>query len=167
MGNLWYKEPKTLDVAFDIISNVVINMASCQHGGYTICEVDKLLSKYAQKSYDKYYQEYCDSIDELKKTVNFSPNGFLNDFAIKIQNNANEYAIKKVYRDFEQDFQSWEMRFNSVGSSRGDYPFISISFGLGAGFFEKMASEVLLKVRMNGQGKIQTYCTFSEITLFI
>ena len=40
-----------------------------------------------------------------------------------------------------------------MGSSRGDYPFIATSFGIGTGKFERMATEVILKVRMNGQGK--------------
>ena len=33
MGNLHYNEPKTLDVAFDLIGDIVMNMASCQYGG--------------------------------------------------------------------------------------------------------------------------------------
>jgi ribonucleoside-triphosphate reductase len=66
---------------------------------------------------------------------------------------ADEYATQKVYRDMEQGFQGWEMKFNSVASSRGDYPFTSISFGLGTGKFETMASSVCMKVRKNGQGK--------------
>ena len=61
--------------------------------------------------------------------------------------------MKKVRRDFEQGFQSWEYIFNTVGSSRGDYPFIAISFGIGQSVFEQMATECILKTRMNGQGK--------------
>ena len=45
------------------------------------------------------------------------------------------------------------MAFNSVGSSRGDYPFIAVSFGVGTSTFEVMASEIALKTRMGGQGK--------------
>ena len=29
--------------------------------------------------------------------------------------------------DFEQGFQGWEYKFNSVASSRGDYPFITMT----------------------------------------
>lgn len=32
MGNLHYNEPKTLDVAFDLIGDIIMNMASCQYG---------------------------------------------------------------------------------------------------------------------------------------
>jgi ribonucleoside-triphosphate reductase len=61
--------------------------------------------------------------------------------------------MKKVYRDMEQGFQSWEYIFNTVGSSRGDYPFIACSFGVDQSRFGKMATEVILKVRAGGQGK--------------
>lgn len=138
MGNLWYNEPKTLDVAFDVISDVVMSSASQQYGGFTIPRVDTILAKYAEKSYWKY-------IAELKAILDPDTEAQMQ----KIE----KYAAQKVYRDFEQGFQSWEMAFNSVGSSRGDYPFIAVSFGIGTSQFERMATEVALKVRMGGQGK--------------
>lgn len=137
MGNVWYNEPKTLDVAFDVISDVAMSAASQEYGGFTIPRVDTILAPYAEKSYEKYRNEYS----EIAKTLHSVASG------------AHDYAMKKVYRDMEQGFQSWEYRFNTVGSSRGDYPFIAMSFGIGTGEFEKMASEVALKVRMGGQGK--------------
>ncbi len=33
MGNLWYNEPKSLDVAFDVIGDIVLSAASQQYGG--------------------------------------------------------------------------------------------------------------------------------------
>ena len=39
--------------------------------------------------------------------------------------------MKKVERDMEQGYQGLEYKFNTVSSSRGDYPFITITFGLG------------------------------------
>ena len=106
--------------------------------GFTIPRVETILAPYAEKSYKKYYDEYFDIVNED------------NDEA---KENAEKYADKKVYRDMEQGFQSWEYRFNTVGSSRGDYPFIAISFGIGTNKFERMASEAALRVRMGGQGK--------------
>jgi len=143
MGNLDYQEPKSLDVAFDLIGDVTLNAASSQYGGFTIPQVDKLLAPYAEKSYKLYYDEYmnilkdtCDGIDTEAYV-----------------NKADEYAMNKVRREFEQGFQSWEMKFNSVASSRGDYPFTAITFGLGTGKFETMCSSVAMKVRSGGQGK--------------
>lgn len=144
MGNIHYNEPKTLDVAFDVISDVTMSAASQQYGGFTLPQVDKVLAPYAEKSYQKYFSEYCEIFSKIN-TQKFDTENFY-----KL---ARDYADKKVYRDFEQGFQSWEMCFNSVGSSRGDYPFIAISFGIGTGKWETMASEVILKTRMGGQGK--------------
>lgn len=149
-GNMWYTEPNTLDVAFDVISDIAMSMAAQQYGGYTIPEVDKILAPYAEKSYKKYYQEFFDAY-KIMVDNDIIINGLIDQ--AKLEEQADKYADNKVYRDFEQGFQSWEYRFNTVGSSRGDYPFIATSFGIGTGRFERMATEVILKVRANGQGK--------------
>lgn len=135
MGNLDYQEPKSLDVAFDLVADVAINAAACNYGGFTISEIDKLLAPYAKKSYDIYLKEYYD----IKPSATYKE--------------ADKWAFNKTKREAEQGFQGWEMKFNSVASSRGDYPFTSISFGLGTDRFESMISSVCLNVRKNGQGK--------------
>ena len=141
MGNVWYNEPKTLDVAFDVISDVAISAAACQYGGFTIPEVDKILAPYAEKSYQKYFEEYT----EIAVYNNLGDHE-------DVLTAADEYAVKKVQRDMEQGFQSWEYRFNTVGSSRGDYPFIAVSFGLDNSRFGRMASMTCMNVRAGGQG---------------
>lgn len=142
MGNLDYQEPKSLDVAFDLIGDVTLNAAASQYGGFTIPEIDKLFAPYAEKSYQLYLKDYLNikgvsSIEELSE---------------EDKKLADEFATNKVRREFEQGFQSWEMKFNSVASSRGDYPFTAITFGLGTGKWETMASSSAMKVRKNGQG---------------
>lgn len=148
MGNLDYIEPKSLDVAFDLIADVTLNAASSQYGGFTIPQVDKLLAPYAEKSYKMYY-------DEFMETAGFVADGIegQDEHQPWIEKRADEYAMAKVRREFEQGFQSWEMKFNSVASSRGDYPFTAVTFGLGTSKFETMASSICMKVRKCGQGK--------------
>ena len=58
MGNLWYNEPKTLDVAFDVIGDIVLSAASQQYGGFTVPSVENILAPYAEKSYTKYIEKY-------------------------------------------------------------------------------------------------------------
>ena len=55
MGNLWYNEPKTLDVAFDVIGDIILSAASQQYGGFTVPSADKILEPYAEKSYREVY----------------------------------------------------------------------------------------------------------------
>lgn len=145
MGNIWYNEPKTLDVAFDVLGDIILATASQQYGGFTVPEIDKILAPYAEKSYQKYYKEHSEVLRDFISD--------LGNHCDKIIDLSRDFAMQKVKRDFEQGFQGIEMKLNTVGSSRGDYPFITMTFGLGTGTFEKMASITFLEVHQKGQGK--------------
>ena len=138
MGNVWYNEPKTLDTAFDVMGDIVLSTAAQQYGGFTVPEVDKILAPYAQKSYDYYVKEFLKYTDASWEGA---------------QEKAIEYAIDKVRRECDQGWQGIEYKLNTVGSSRGDYPFVTVTLGLGTSMFEKMISISLLEVHKNGQGK--------------
>ena len=133
MGNVWYNEPKTLDTAFDVMGDIVLSAASQQYGGFTVPEVDKLLVPYAEKSYDRNLKKYC-------------------ALGLK-EDTAEEQAWKDLCKEMEQGFQGWEYKFNTVASSRGDYPFITVTAGLGKDRFARLATKTLLTVRKGGQGK--------------
>lgn len=133
MGNIWYNEPKSLDVAFDVIGDIVLSAASQQYGGFTVPSVELILEPYAEKSYAKYIKKYEDLGIAHEK--------------------AEEVACADVKRDFEQGFQGWEYKFNTVASSRGDYPFITVTAGTGTGRFARMATITMLDVRRGGEGK--------------
>ena len=92
MGNLWYNEPKSLDVAFDVIGDIVMAAASQQYGGFTIPEVDKILAPYAEKTFERQNNKY------LCLGLSFEK--------------AREIALDDVKKDFEQGFQGWEYKFN-------------------------------------------------------
>ena len=133
MGNIWYNEPKSLDVAFDVIGDIVLSAASQQYGGFTVPSVDLILEPYAEKSYQRNIEKYTRlGIDK---------------------DTAEAEAFADVVREFEQGFQGWEYKFNTVASSRGDYPFITVTAGTGTGRFAKQATISMLNVRRKGQGK--------------
>ncbi|MGN0334490.1 MAG: anaerobic ribonucleoside-triphosphate reductase [Lachnospiraceae bacterium] len=138
MGNVWYNEPKTLDTAFDVMGDIILSTAAQQYGGFTVPEVDKILGPYAEKSYRKYTEEFEKYSDPSWEGV---------------KEKAEEYALAKVRRDFDQGWQGIEYKLNTVGSSRGDYPFVTVTLGLGTERFEKMCTISLLQVHKNGQGK--------------
>ena len=136
MGNVWYNEPKTLDTAFDVMGDVILSSAAQQYGGFTVPEVDKILTPYAEKSYKKYIEEWL----EIRGQQTITKEG-------------SDWAFEKVKRDFEQGWQGIEYKLNTVGSSRGDYPFITMTFGLATDRFGKLASLTFLNVHKEGQGK--------------
>ena len=135
MGNIWYNEPKTLDTAFDVIGDIVLSAASQQYGGFTVPSVDYILEPYAEKSYKKYIEKY------LKLGID--------------KETAEAEAYADVCKEMEQGFQGWEYKFNTVASSRGDYPFITVTAGTATGRFAKLATITMLNVRRKGQGKAE------------
>lgn len=150
MGNVWYNEPKTLDVAFDVIGDIVLSAASQQYGGFTLPRVDTLLARYAQKTYDANYREYCNKYYNMANMLNASNNNTLEKMISEL---ARKDALADVERDFEQGFQGWEYKFNTVASSRGDYPFVTLTSGLDQSEFGIMSNVVMYRVHMKGQGK--------------
>ena len=95
--------------------------------------MDLILEPYAEKSYNRALAKY----ERL---------GIAADVA-------EAEALADVQKEFEQGFQGWEYNFTTVASSRGDYPFITVTAGTGTGKFAKMATITMLDVRRKGQGK--------------
>ena len=135
MSNIWYTEPKTLQTAFNVMGDVIINTTAMQYGGFTVPEVYTVLKKYAKMSYDMYYKEYLD----IKGS--------------KFKDEADKYAWKKTIRECEQGYQGIEYKLNTVSSSRGDYPFVTFSFGVDTDQFAVMITKTILNVHREGQGK--------------
>ncbi len=133
MGNLWYNEPKTLDTAFDVIGDIVLSAASQQYGGFTVPSVDDILEPFAEKSYVKHTKKYMDLGFDRER--------------------AEEIAWNDLEIEMQQGFQGWEYKFNSVSSSRGDYPFITVTAGTNTSRYGQLATIKMLEVRQNGQGK--------------
>lgn len=135
MSNIWYTEPKGLQTAFNVMGDVIINTTAMQYGGFTVPEVDTILKKYAKLSYDKYYNEYL----EIKGKAYIEE--------------ARDYAWKKTIRECEQGYQGIEYKLNTVSSSRGDYPFVTFTFGVDTDEFAVMITKTILNVHKEGQGK--------------
>ena len=144
MGNVWYNEPNSLDTAFDVMGDIILSTAAQQYGGFTVPEVDKILAPYAEKSYWKYRKEYADVCGYIEND---------NNIGINNTSGAEKWVMDKIQRDFEQGWQGIEYKLNTVGSSRGDYPFVTMTIGLATEKFGKMAAITLLNVHKEGQGK--------------
>lgn len=133
MSNMWYNEPGSIDTAFDVGGDVVLMAASQQYGGFTLPRIDTVFARYAEKSYNAYKAEARGlGLDE---------------------GTTEKYAVMHTCRDIEQGYQGWEYKFNTVASSRGDYPFITITLGLDTSRWGREISKIVLRVHREGQGK--------------
>lgn len=142
MGNMTYTEPKYIDTACDVLSDIMMTQASSQYGGLTIPEIDKLLAPYVKKSYEYHYGRLSESIAKVCKD------------AVVVPEELEKEALELTIRDLDQGIQGFEMKFNSVSSSRGDYPFLTFTFGEDVEDpYARLVAESILRVRKNGQGE--------------
>lgn len=154
MGNMWYNEPNSLDTAFDVMGDIILATAAQQYGGFTVPEVDKTLMPYAEKSYKRYYDEKINAEEKMiEKVKDALPDAMVKQLKTEAKTEAAAYALQMTKRECEQGMQGIEYKLNTVGSSRGDYPFTTFTFGLAEGELGKMICKTILNVRKKGQGK--------------
>lgn len=139
--HIGYNEPKDVRTACNLISDITLNCAAQQYGGFTVPEIDSILAPYARKSYNHYLQEYYE-IAEGETT----PDSCVDS------KRAHRWAMQHVERDICQGFQGFEHTFNTVASSRGDYPFVTMTGGCEEDEFGQLVWHCALKVRREGQG---------------
>lgn len=123
-------EASTIGVATTHITMIVQSVAGLQYGGQTINNIDTLLAPFAKKNYDKHKKQ-------LSKYV-------LNED--KLDKEAFELTKDDIYKAME----SLEYNINSLVSSSGQTPFLSVGFGLGIGRFEREIQKTILQVRIEG-----------------
>ncbi len=143
MGNIYYQQPKSLTAFFGVVGDLVLSVASQQYGGFTLPEIDTVIVPYAKMSFEQYVRDMLDTLDVES----------IDELSERTREKVLRKAYRKVERDMEQGFQKWECMWNTVGSSRGDYPFTTITFGLEKDVFGRMASVCAMRVRKEGQGE--------------
>lgn len=141
MSNVQYTEPKTVLSALQVIGDITLVATAQQFGGFTLPELDKVLLKYAKKSYNANYYRY------------------FNELNLE-QEKAERQACLDTIREIEQGFQSLELKLNTVPCSRGDFAFTTITFGQWDykniskedAFWLMTIGKVILETRRKGHG---------------
>ncbi|AZV01929.1 ribonucleotide reductase of class III (anaerobic), large subunit [Aeromonas phage Akh-2] len=108
MANTKYTEPQSLRTALQLISDIVLCASSQQFGGFTVPELDKVLVPYYEKSFKRH-------LDDAHR------------WGIK---GAQLYALEKTEDELKQGLQAFSLKTNTIPSSRGDFAFTTVTFGL-------------------------------------
>lgn len=139
LSNTEYNEPQSAAAAIAVLSDAMNVVASNQYGGNTVPEIDDILDEYCIKSYNFYINQYKQIISES--------NGIYD--SVK----ADKFAEERVRREISQGIQGIELTYNSVSSSRGDFPFLAFTFGHSTSRWAQLVASEILNVRKTGQGK--------------
>lgn len=136
LENIHYNEPTNIRSAMGVACDIILQAGSSQYGGLTAPEIDSVLAPYAEKSYKKYLKKYSELLSLPE-----------DDEKIK------KLAETELINDIDAEYQGWEMKLNTLASSRGDFIFSTLTFGNDENHFANLIAEEILKVRKQGQGE--------------
>lgn len=142
-----YTEPKYFDSAINVMGDVTLFASAQQYGGFTIPEVDTVLSKYAEMTYNQHFEEISSFVGALMS-----------------EEEVKKEAVRKTIREIEQGLQGFETKLNTISNSLGQVPFVTISFGLDTSFWGRQIAISILNVRLKGMGKHKTTAVFPKLT---
>ena len=106
LSDIEYNEPGSVSAAIAVLSDLMSTVSGNTYGGNTCPEIDTVLAPYCEKSYQFYLNQY----KEIREGLDID------------EKKADEFAVDRVKRELNQGIQALEHTFNSVSSSRGDFP---------------------------------------------
>ena len=132
LGNAQVETPKSIHTAATVLSQAITAVSSAQYGGVSVESVDVLLAPYAQKSFSKHY----------KTAGRYGMHGTFRE----------EYAKELTEKEIYDAMQSLEYQVNTIASTNGQTPFVTLGFGLGDSYLEREIQKAILQVRIKGLG---------------
>lgn len=128
MGSTFINSPNSITTAVALLSQIISHTTSSTYGGNTLADLDVGLEKYIEKSYNKHLEvgkKWC-----VEK--------------------ADEYAWERTVKEVYDAVQGFEYEVTTLMNSRGEQPFITISFGRSTSKFGVLFQKAYLETRKKG-----------------
>lgn len=148
MGNAEIERPKSISTATAVTAQIIAQVSSHIYGGTTINRIDEVLAPYVRASYDKHLAEGLVWFegDDRKAAV---------------------FATQRVEKETFDAFQSLEYEINTLHTSNGQTPFVTLNFGLGRSWEERLIQKSILENRRAGLGKNKKTAIFPKLVFTI
>ena len=143
IGNAEVEPAHSIQVAVTQMTQIIANVASSQYGGCSSDRTDEVLAPFAQKNYEKHLEE---------------AQGLPLDAAT-----AEKYAKDRTKKDIYDALQTLEYQVNTLYSTQGQTPFVTVGFGLGTNWIEREIQQDILKIRIKGLGKERRTAIFPKL----
>ena len=143
IGNADVEPPKSIQTATAQISQIIANVASSQYGGCSANRVDELLAPYARENFAKHLRD---------------ADQWISDESLR-----RPFAEEKTRKDIYDAMQSLEYEINTLFTSNGQTPFVSLGFGLGTDWFEREIQRAILQIRIDGLGSEKRTAIFPKL----
>ncbi|AMM43706.1 anaerobic ribonucleoside reductase large subunit [Pectobacterium phage vB_PcaM_CBB] len=143
IGNAQVGTPNSIGVASTVLTQIVLAVSASQYGGQTLAHIDFGLEPYVQKSYNKLLEQQ-------------------KEFDLP-----DEYVEKTLQKEVYDAMQALLYQVNTITSSNGQTPFVTITMGLNTSKFGKMITDSYLKVHEKGLGVDGTTPVFPKVVFFL
>lgn len=130
MGSTFISSPKSISTAVALLSQILAHTTSNTFGGNTLADLDIGLEPYIQKSYDKH-------LNNAKKWI-------------QEEDKQKEYAMEMTKTEVYNAVQSLEYEITTLMNSRGEQPFVTITFGRSETEFGRLFQIAYLETRKKG-----------------
>ncbi|ATH00130.1 anaerobic ribonucleoside-triphosphate reductase [Lacticaseibacillus paracasei] len=143
IGNAEVEPAHSIQVAVTQMTQIIANVASSQYGGCSSDRTDQVLAPFAEKNYQKHLREFGSVIDDPAKLE--------------------ALAVKQTKKDIYGALQTLEYQVNTLYSTQGQTPFVTVGFGLGTSWIEREIQKDILKIRILGLGKERRTAIFPKL----
>lgn len=143
IGNAEVEAAHSIQVAVTQMTQIIANVASSQYGGCSSDRTDEVLAPFAEKNYQKHLAEAT----ELTRDPD----------------TAEAYAKRRTKKDIYDALQTLEYQVNTLYSTQGQTPFVTVGFGLGTSWIEREIQKDILKIRIAGLGKEKRTAIFPKL----
>ncbi|MBU5324144.1 anaerobic ribonucleoside-triphosphate reductase [Lacticaseibacillus paracasei] len=143
IGNAEVEPAHSIQVAVTQMTQIIANVASSQYGGCSSDRTDQALAPFAEKNYQKHLREFGSVIDDPAKLE--------------------ALAVKQTKKDIYDALQTLEYQVNTLYSTQGQTPFVTVGFGLGTSWIEREIQKDILKIRILGLGKERRTAIFPKL----
>lgn len=157
IGDAQISKPKSIGVATTILTQIAQAVSSSQYGGQSHAHIDKGLAQYVKASEDKLKKESTD----IAISLGDENSQWLNNTWIK------DWVHEKLQKEVYDAMQSLLYQINTLTTSNGQSPFITISLGLDTSYYGRMITEQYLKVHLEGIGENKATPVFPKVVFFL
>lgn len=155
MGNARIVQPKSIQTAATVVSQIAAAVASSQYGGTSFDRLDEVLAPYVTMTYKKEYDR------AMKMFRRFTGTDVVVD-KLALDCIASEARIATEKAVFDA-CQTLEYQVNTIYSTNGQTPFLTFGFGMGTSWEARLVQEGILKNRIAGLGKEGTTPVFPKL----
>ena len=143
IGDAEIGSPNSIGVASTVLTQIIQAVASSQYGGQTIAHMDIGLAKYVKASHQKLMLE--------REKYNLP----------------HSWVTEKLEKEVYDAMQAFLYQVNTLTTTNGQSPFISISIGSGTGYCERLITKKYLEVHMAGLGKDKITPVFPKVIFML